>query len=99
MPTKNIEVGADWVQIAEAADDALMVSAQSRALVMFATGTDLDDEEDPESVAGHVVATGLDHPPFFPRAGMTGDLFARSLTGPLSLVVDGSSVGDDEGGD
>jgi hypothetical protein len=97
MATKNFTAGADWELLANDTDDPVLVSSQAVALVEFATSASDDEPE----VSGHVLQMGIERDALSARAaGMEGYLFARSVSGDaLVLVVDGSTVGDDEGGE
>jgi hypothetical protein len=95
MPTKNFNVSsAAWVLIANTADDPVLVSCQSVALVEFATTAAADADPD---VTGHILQMGIERDALSARSvGMEGYLYAKVASGDaLVLAVDGSTVGDD----
>ena len=94
MATKNFTVGDDLVLIANAADDALLISCAELAHIEF-IATPADDTV--PTVRGHVLEVGVGREAFTPRQyGVEGYIQARKRGGgpPVTLAVDGSTVGD-----
>jgi hypothetical protein len=94
MSTKNFEVTTDWLLIANAADDDVLVSSGRRAIIEFAV---MDAEEDPE-VSGHQLTRMAEGEAITRSALGPGYLYARVFDPRFSqstLVVSGSTVGDD----
>jgi hypothetical protein len=90
MATLNFAVTTDWVQVAAAADSALLITSRDRTLVEFATTAAV---EEPTGVLGHVLAMGGGTK--LTRAdGIVGNVWARVIAGhpDATLAVDGSSV-------
>lgn len=94
MATVNFDVSTDWVRLAAADDDTLMISSRERTLLEFASTASTDP---PDDVLGHLMAMGTTET-LTRASGIVGHVWGRVVAGSPDtvLAVDGSSVTDDE---